>query len=63
MRRYELHPPDLINVATLPCESQKPKMHVNTNSAFNVNYKIAVTCNRASNYIDSFIKCSGESYK
>jgi len=22
----------------------KPKMHVNTTSAFNVNYKIAVTC-------------------
>jgi len=23
---------------------EKPKMHVNPNSAFNVNYKIAVTC-------------------
>jgi len=23
---------------------EKPKMHVNTTSAFNVNYKIAVTC-------------------
>jgi len=46
MWRCELHPPHLIDVATLPCESQKPKMHVNTTSAFNVNYKIAVTCIR-----------------
>jgi len=36
-------------------------MNVNTTSAFNVNYKIAVI--RASNYIDSFTKCSGESHK
>jgi len=35
-------------------------MHVKTTSAFNVNYKIAVACIK---YIDSFIKCSGESYK
>jgi len=26
MRRYELHPPRLIIVATLPCESRKTKM-------------------------------------
>jgi len=32
-------------------------MHVNTNSAFNVNYKIA---SNASNYTDSFIKRSDE---
>jgi len=32
---------------------EKQKMHVNTTSAFNVNYKIAVTC----------IYCSGESCK
>jgi len=25
---------------------ETPKMHVNTNSAFNVNYKIAVTCTK-----------------
>jgi len=25
-------------------EVEKPKMHVNTTSAFNVNYKVAVTC-------------------
>jgi len=35
---------------------EKPKMHVNTTSAVNVNYKIAVTCIKL--YIDSFIKCS-----
>jgi len=34
-------------------------MHVNTNLAFNVNYKIAVRCT-APNYIDSFIKSSDE---
>jgi len=39
-----MNPPHLINAATLPCESQKPKMHVNTTSAFNVNYKIAIAC-------------------
>jgi len=27
-----------------PVKVEKPKMHVNTTSAFNVNYKIAVTC-------------------
>jgi len=43
MSRYELNSPHLINAATVPCENQKPKMHVNTTSAFNVNYKIAVT--------------------
>ena len=31
-----------------------PKMHVNTNLAFNIMYKIAIKC------IDSFIKCSFE---
>jgi len=41
---YELYPPHLISAATLPCESQKPKMHVNRTSGFNVNYIIAVTC-------------------
>jgi len=35
-------------------KSETPKMHVNTNSAFNVNYK------NAPNYNDSFIKCSDE---
>jgi len=35
-------------------------MHVNTTLAFNVNYKIAVTCIKL---LDSFIKCSDESYK
>jgi len=25
---------------------ETPKMHANTNSAFNVNYKIAVTCTK-----------------
>jgi len=46
MRRYELYSPNLISVATLPCESRKTKTHVNATSAFNVNYKIAVTCNK-----------------
>jgi len=41
---------------------EKSKMPMNTTSAFNANYKIAVSLH-ASNYIDSFIKCSGESYK
>jgi len=41
---YELHPPHLINAATLHCEVQKPQMRVNTTLAFNVNYKIAITC-------------------
>jgi len=36
---------------------ETPKMHVNTNSAFNVNYKIA---SNAPNYIDSFTQCSDE---
>jgi len=39
---------------------EKPKMHVNMTSAININYKIAVI---ASNCIDSFTKCSDESYK
>jgi len=39
---------------------EKPKKHVNTTAAFNVNYKIVL---HASYYIDSFIKCSDESYK
>jgi len=39
---------------------EKPKMHVNTTSAFNVNYKIAVTCTKLH---WQFHKCSGESYK
>jgi len=49
--RYELHPPHLINDDTLPCDSQHylvtvktPNMHVNTTSAYNANYKNAVTC-------------------
>ena len=41
---YELYSPNLISAATQPCESQKPTMHVNTTSAFNVNCIIAVTC-------------------
>jgi len=35
---------------------ETPKMHVNATSAFNVNYKLPL---HASNYIDSFVKCSG----
>jgi len=35
--------PHLLSAATLPRESQKTE-HVNTTSAFNVNYIIAVTC-------------------
>ena len=35
------------------------KMHVTTNLAFNVNYKIAIN---ALNYDDSFIKCFDESH-
>jgi len=45
MWRYELHPPHLISVLLhYLVKVEKPKMHVNTTSAFNVNYKIAVTC-------------------
>jgi len=40
-----------------PVKAETPKMHVNTNSVFNVNYKIAVN---ASNYIHSLKKCSDE---
>jgi len=36
---------------------------MNTLSAFAVNYKIAVIRVHASNYIDNFIKYSGESHK
>jgi len=57
---YELHPHRLINGATLPCESRTPKMHVNTTLAYNFNYKLLL---HASNYIASFIRHSGESYK
>jgi len=35
---------------------EKPKMHVNTASDFNVNYKIAVTCN-ISDYLDRTSIC------
>jgi len=41
-RWYEFHLPHPINVATL----QKPKMHVNTDSTFNLNYEIAVKCTK-----------------
>jgi len=36
---------------------ETPKMHVNPNSSFNVNYEIAVKCTK---YIDSFVKWSDE---
>ena len=56
MRRYKFHPHLLINVAALPCESQTPKMYLNTNSAFNVNYQAS------SRYVHqiafSVVKCS-----
>jgi len=39
MWRYELHLPHLINAATLPCESRKPKMDVNTTSALMITTK------------------------
>ena len=54
------HPRPLINVATLPCESETVIMRMNINSVFNVNYEIAIN---ASNCIDSLIKCHDESYK
>jgi len=54
------HPRSLINVATLPCESETLIMRMNINSVFNVNYEIAIS---SSNYIDSLIKCHDESYK
>ena len=41
---------------------ETPKMHVNTNSAFNFNYKIAVKCTKLHWHIDSFLKCSDEPY-
>jgi len=37
---------------------ETPKMYANTNSAFNINYEIAVK--NAPYYIDSFTKCSDE---
>jgi len=43
---HEFHPPHLINVATLPCYSWNTERHVNTNSAFNVNNKIAIRCTK-----------------
>jgi len=39
---------------------EKPKVHVNTTLAFNVNYKIAVTCIKLH---WQFHRCSDESYK
>jgi len=38
---------------------ETPKMHVNTTSAFNFKYKIAIKCTQ---FIDSFIKCSDEAH-
>jgi len=43
MWRYELHPPDVILLHYL-VKFEKPKMYVNTISAFSANYKIAVAC-------------------
>jgi len=34
MQRYELHPPHLINAATLPCESWKTKNACEHNFSF-----------------------------
>ena len=45
MWRREIHPPHLINVAILPCESRNTENACKT-AAFNVNYKIAVTCTK-----------------
>ena len=61
MWRYELHTPDLINAATLPCESWKPKMHVDTTSAFNINYRITVACITLHWQFHKI--CGGESYE
>jgi len=41
---------------------ETPKMHMNTISAFNVSYKIAVKCIKI-NDVDTFMKYSDESYK
>jgi len=60
-RRYELYPPHLINVAKLPCESQKHQKCTWTQRQL-----LMLTTKQplhASNYIDSFTKCSGETHK
>jgi len=41
---------------------EKPKMHVNTTSALNVNYKAAVTCIKLHGQFHKMF-WSGESYK
>jgi len=45
---YKFHPPHLTNVTLLHYlgKVETLKMHVNTNSAFNVNYEIAVKCTK-----------------
>jgi len=57
---YELHPPHLINAATLACESQKNRKCMWTQLQL---LTLTTQPLHASNYIDSFIKCSGASYK
>ena len=46
MQLYEFHLPHLIMLLHYLVKFETPKMHVNTNSAFNVNYKIPVTCTK-----------------
>jgi len=57
---YELHPPGLINAATLPCESRKRKCMWTQLQLLMLTTKQPLY---ASNYIDSFIRCSVELYK
>jgi len=53
------YPPHLIDVATLPCESQNTRNAYEHKFSFNVNYEIAAKCIKLHL---RFHKCSDESY-
>jgi len=61
MWRYEFHPPIQLMLLHYLVKVEKPKMYVNTTSAFNVNYNIAVTCIKLHWQFHKMF--SGKSYK
>ena len=52
MREYELHPPHLINVATLPCESENTK-----NVQRDITKENCIRCIKASSKWTRVIMC------
>jgi len=60
MRWYKLNHLTQLLLLHYLVKVETPEMHVNKTLAFNVNYKKLL---HASNFIDSFIKCSDESHK